>query len=75
MLEYFDIHVAADLEEHGPEGEMLLAKLYGLGLVKEEDYPGMRIQVERAVQGDTLASRTSSWPETLYQSYLARHAA
>lgn len=51
VLEYFDIHIQADLVEHGPEGEILLARLYELGLVTEEDYPGMRLRVERALEG------------------------
>jgi pyrroloquinoline quinone (PQQ) biosynthesis protein C len=71
-LEYFDIHVEADLGEHGPEGEMLLQKLYGLGMVKEEDHPGMRLQVERAVEGNHPGSQTFSWQNALYDRYLAR---
>ncbi len=67
--EYFDIHVKADIEEHGPEGEMLLARLYKPGLVTEEDHEGMRLQVERAVAGDNLATQTSSWPDALYERY------
>jgi pyrroloquinoline quinone (PQQ) biosynthesis protein C len=51
VLEYFDIHIQADLEEHGPEGAMLLERLYKLGLVTEDDYPVMRARVERAIQG------------------------
>lgn len=51
ILEYFDIHIQADLEEHGPEGDIFLAKLYNLGLVTEEDYPGMIMRVERAIAG------------------------
>jgi len=50
-LEYFDIHIHADLEEHGPEGEMLLERLYKLGLVTEDDYAGMSARVERAIAG------------------------
>jgi len=50
-LEYFDIHIQADLEEHGPEGEMLLERLYHLGLVTEDDYPAMSMRVERAIAG------------------------
>jgi len=50
-LEYFDIHIQADLEEHGPEGEMLLERLYKLGLVTEDDYAGMSARVERAIAG------------------------
>ncbi len=70
VLEYFDIHIQADLEEHGPEGEMLLAKLYRLGLVHEEDYSGMRMQVERAVEGRRPGSQTFSWQDALYDRYL-----
>ena len=72
VLEYFDLHVQADLEEHGPEGEMLLAKLYGLGLVREQDYPGMRLQVERAVEGTRPGSQTFSWQDALYERYRNR---
>jgi len=72
-LEYWDIHVKADLEEHGPEGEILLAKLYKLGLVKDEDYDGMRVQVERAVEGARPGSRMLPWPDALYASYWERH--
>lgn len=71
ILEYFDIHVAADLGEHGPEGEMLLARLYRLGLVKEEDYEGMRTQVERTVEGTTPGYQSFSWHDILYEHYLA----
>lgn len=73
MLEYFDIHVQADLEEHGPEGEMMLAKLYKLGLVREEDYDGMRTQVERAVEGAHPGSQTYTWADVLYDRYRANH--
>jgi len=73
MLEYFDIHVMADLEEHGPEGELLLARLYKLGLVKEEDYEGMRIQVERAAAGPQPGSQYFSWPDVLYDRYRTSH--
>jgi pyrroloquinoline quinone (PQQ) biosynthesis protein C len=69
VLEYFDLHIAADLGEHGPEGEMLLKKLYGLGLVEEADYPGMLLQVERAVAGTRPGSQTFSWQEVLYERY------
>jgi len=69
VLEYWDIHVVADLEEHGPEGELLLAKLYKLGLVREEDYEGMRSQVERGVAGVGPASRMLPWPDALYARY------
>lgn len=72
-LEYFDIHVQADLQEHGPQGEMLLARLYKLGLVTEEDYEGMRAQVESAVKGDNLATQTYSWADVLYDRYCASH--
>ncbi len=71
MLEYFDIHIKADLEEHGPEGELLLAKLYKLGLVKEEDYEGMRRQVERTVEGTTPGYQGFSWQNILYERYHA----
>jgi len=73
MLEYFDLHIEADLHEHGPEGELLLARIYKLGLVKEEDYEGMRTQVERAVAGTHSASQTFSWQDVLYESYCASH--
>lgn len=70
-LEYFDLHVEADLEEHGPEGEMMLQKLYKLGLVTEEDYGGMRGQVERSVEGARRGSQFASWPDVLYSRYRA----
>ncbi len=73
LLEYWDIHVVADLEEHGPEGELLLARLYQLGLVREEDYDGMRIQAERAVEGARPGSKTLPWPDALYASYCEHH--
>jgi pyrroloquinoline quinone (PQQ) biosynthesis protein C len=65
-LEYFDLHVAADLGEHGPEGEMLLEKLYKLGMVREADYPDMRGQVERPTE-------RTSWADVLYNAYLEKH--
>jgi pyrroloquinoline quinone (PQQ) biosynthesis protein C len=75
-LEYFDLHVEADLGEHGPEGEMMLEKLYKLGMVREEDYAGMRGQVERSVDGTARGgSQFSSWPDVLYAGYSASHAA
>lgn len=74
MLEYFDIHVQADLEEHGPEGEMMLAKLYKVGLVRDEDHDGMRLQVERAVEGVHPGSQTYTWVDVLYDRYRAQHA-
>ena len=73
MLEYWDIHVKADLEEHGPEGELLLAKLYKLGLVREQDYDGMRVQVERAVEGAGPGNRMLPWPDALYAGYCESH--
>lgn len=74
ILEYFDLHVEADLGEHGPEGEMLLAKLYRLGLVREEDYAGMRAQVERSITGiNRGGSQFASWPDVLYSRYCAEH--
>jgi len=74
-LEYFDLHIQADLEEHGPEGEMLLGKLYKLGLVKKEDHAGMRAQVERAVSGRASGSQTFSWQDVLYEDYLRNRGA
>jgi pyrroloquinoline quinone (PQQ) biosynthesis protein C len=75
-LEYFDIHVAADLGEHGPEGEMMLEKLYKLGMVREEDHPGMRAQVERSVDGFNRAgSQFPTWPDVLYGRYCSARAA
>ena len=68
LLEYFDVHVHADLEEHGPMGEMLLARLYKLGLVTEEDYAGMKIYVEKHVEG-AQPGGVNSWQEVIYQSY------
>lgn len=68
ILEFFDLHVATDLGEHGPEGEMMLAKLYKLGIVKEEDYAGMRGQVERR-------GERTSWANIFYNRYLEEHPA
>lgn len=68
------MHVEADLGEHGPEGEMLLAKLYKLGLVREEDYAGMRAQVERSITGvNRGGSQFASWPDVLYGRYCVEH--
>ena len=67
-LEYFDLHVAADLGEHGPEGAMMLEKLYKLGMVREEDYPGMRGQVERRTE-------RTSWADVLYSRFQEGHPA
>ncbi len=74
VLEYFDIHVMADLEEHGPEGELLLSRLYNLGLVKEADYEGMRLQVDRAAGGPLPGSQYFSWPDALYEQFLSRNS-
>jgi pyrroloquinoline quinone (PQQ) biosynthesis protein C len=74
VLEYFDIHIQADLEEHGPEGEIMLANLYKLRLVREEDYNGMRAQVESAVAGANPGSQTYTWADALYERYLADHS-
>ena len=68
ILEYFDIHVQADLEEHGPEGAMLLERLYKLGLVNEEDHFGMGMRVERAVQGAHPGSQ-NYWRDAIYHRY------
>ncbi len=73
-LEYFDLHVEADLEEHGPEGELLLARLYKLGLVGEGDYDGMRMQVERAVGETRQGPQGFSWPDVLYAGYCESHS-
>jgi len=73
MLEYFDIHIAADLEEHGPEGAMMLEKLYKVGLVSEEDQEAMRVQVERNVEGTQPGSQTYTWADILYDRYRAQH--
>jgi pyrroloquinoline quinone (PQQ) biosynthesis protein C len=76
ILEYFDLHVAADLGEHGPEGEMLLEKLYKLGMVREDDYAGMREQVERSVTGSRQGgSQFASWPDVLYARFSESRAA
>jgi pyrroloquinoline quinone (PQQ) biosynthesis protein C len=71
MLQYFDIHIAADLEEHGPEGAMMLAKLYKEGLVSEEDQDAMRVQVERNVEGAHPGSQTYTWADILYERFCA----
>lgn len=72
VLEYFDLHVKADLEEHGPEGEIMLQKLYKLAMVKEADHAGMRMQVERSVASHR-GSQFSSWPDVLYERYVQDH--
>jgi len=38
--------------------------------VEEADYPGMRLQVERAVAGTRPGSQTFSWQDVLYERYL-----
>ncbi len=68
LVNYLDL-----CEEHGPEGEWLLARLYKLGLVKEEDYEGMRVQVERAAGGPQPGSQYFSWPDVLYDRYRISH--
>ncbi len=73
MLEYFDLHVEADLREHGPEGALMLQKLYTLGIVKETDYAGMRMQVERLVTSHR-GSQFSSWPDVLYERYVQENS-
>ena len=72
LLEYFDVHVQADLEEHGPMGEMLLARLYNLGLVTEEDYGGMANYVEKHAEGSQRGG-ANSWQEVIYDNYYANH--
>ena len=72
FLEYFDIHVQADLEEHGPMGELLLTRLYKLGRVTEEDYAGMAIYVERHTEG-AQPGGANSWQEVIYNDYYANH--
>ena len=54
-------------------GELLLAKLYKFGLLKEDDYEGMKSQVERTVGGTTPGYQGFSWQEILYESYCATH--
>lgn len=73
VLEYFDLHVHADLEEHGPMGEMLLAKLYKLGLVGEEDFGRMITYVEGHSEGAQPGS-LNSWQEVIYKAYYADRA-
>lgn len=68
-LEFFDMHVQADLEEHGPEGETLLRRLYDLGLVTPDDYEGMRTQVEVALDGSQPGNQGFSWQNALYEKY------
>ena len=70
MLEYWEIHEKADLEEHGPEGETFLTKLYQLGMVTKKDYPGMRMQVERSVSTED----SLSWADVLWARYVAEHS-
>jgi hypothetical protein len=73
-LLYYDIHVQADLEEHGPMGDFLLAKLYDLGMVSERDYDGMAVQVERAV-GLASPELQLNWRDVLYERYCAAYGA
>lgn len=72
FLEFYDLHVKADLEEHGPMGEMLLLKLYELGLVKEEDYGIMKARVERSI-GRARSGTMSFWTDSIYKKYYESH--
>ena len=72
ILEYFDIHVEADLGEHGPMGELLTQRLYKLGLVSEDDHGGMRMRVERAVEGAHPGSQ-NYWRDAIYDLYYENH--
>jgi len=69
ILEYFDMHVVADLEEHGPEGEIMLKRLYELGLVTEEDYEPMRLEVEGYDGRRASGTPGISWQDILYAQY------
>jgi len=71
-LEYYDLHVEADLGEHGPEGALLLQKLYQMGRVGETEYAGMRAQVVRSVTSPHRGSQFGSWPDQLYVQYCAQ---
>lgn len=73
VLEYFDLHVHADLEEHGPMGEVLLVKLYKLGLVNEDDSRRMLTYVEGHAEGAQPGS-LNSWQEVIYKAYYANHS-
>ncbi len=73
FLEFFDIHVKADLEEHGPMGEMLLARLYELGLVQEQDYDEMRAWVDRIGNEALQRARGNSWRDAIYLRFCANH--
>ncbi len=70
-LEYFDLHVQADIEEHGPMGEMLLEKLYQLGLVGADDFGRMKTFVEGHSEG-AQAGSLNSWQEVIYNHYYAQ---
>ncbi len=72
ILEFFDIHVRADLEEHGPMGELLLARLYKLGLVMEQDYRMMQRRVERSV-GRARGGTMSYWADSIHKRYYEDH--
>ena len=74
-LEFFDMHVQADMEEHGPEGEEFLEKLYQLGMVKQEDYEGMRMQVELSLSGSQPGHQGFSWQNVLYEQFCQENCA
>jgi len=73
ILEFFDIHVQADLEEHGPMGEMLLARLYALDLVSEADLDEMRIGIERINNEALHGAQGNSWRDAFYLRFCATH--
>jgi hypothetical protein len=52
-------------------GEMLLEKLYKLGLVSGDDYGRMRSYVERHVEGAHPGS-LNYWQEVIYDLYYGR---
>lgn len=71
-LEFFDIHVQADLEEHGPMGGMLLEKLYELGLVQEQDGDEMRVWVERINNEALQRTHGNSWRDVFYNRFCGK---
>ncbi len=73
-LKFFDMHVQADMEEHGPEGEDLLKRLYELDLVKQDDYEGMERQVELALDGTQPGNQGFSWQNVLYEQFCGEHS-
>jgi len=53
-------------------GELLLARLYKLGLVMEPDYSMMQRRVERSV-GRARGGTMSHWADSIYKRYYENH--